>query len=224
MKCKNIYISRHGVRPKQLPEWAEPCNEPYDGPAYDAPLAAMGRQQAEALAESLKDIPLDFIFSSPFRRTIQTVVPLARAKGIPIKLEWGIGELLKESWFETFPHLPSPAERKLEFPEVDARYQSAIIPNYPETIETLELRIAQTLSHLSENYGPNIFLVGHGASTRGMRSVLLQNKEMTGLEFCSLCHIARTDDSWQLTRDADVAHLIAKKIHVPYLLTRSATG
>lgn len=225
MKTQNIYITRHGVRASQLPDWAEPCNEgPHDGPGYDAPLAAMGRQQAEALAEYMTETPIDFIFSSPFLRTLQTAQPLARAKGIPIQVEWGIAELLKDSWFGAFPQLPSPAERKRDIPEINAEYQSAAMPNYPETREQMEERVVQALSHITENYGPNIFLVGHGASTRGIQSVLLEDGELMGLEFCTLCHITRENGPWRMACDVEAEHLITRKIHVPHRKTFSATG
>ena len=49
------------------------------------PLDETGRQQAEALAAMLSHRPLTRIATSPYRRCIQTVEPLARAAGLEIE-------------------------------------------------------------------------------------------------------------------------------------------
>ena len=59
------------------------------------PLTKSGRQQAEALAELLKNEPVDRILSSPYVRCLQPVEPLAARRKLPIEprkdLEEGAG-------------------------------------------------------------------------------------------------------------------------------------
>jgi len=59
------------------------------------PLTKSGRQQSEALAELLKNEPIDRILSSPYVRCLQTVEPLAARRKLPIEprkdLEEGAG-------------------------------------------------------------------------------------------------------------------------------------
>jgi phosphohistidine phosphatase SixA len=59
------------------------------------PLTKSGRQQAEALAEFLKNDPIDRILSSPYVRCLQTIEPLAARRKLPIEprkdLEEGAG-------------------------------------------------------------------------------------------------------------------------------------
>ncbi|HLX39104.1 MAG TPA: histidine phosphatase family protein [Ktedonobacteraceae bacterium] len=51
----------------------------------DLPLSSIGREQAQALAERLDDMPVDAIYSSPLKRCQQTAAPLAeRLSLIPI--------------------------------------------------------------------------------------------------------------------------------------------
>ena len=52
--------------------------------ADDPPLTAGGIARAERLAGSLRDTPLNAIYSSPYRRTRQTAQPVAAAKGMVI--------------------------------------------------------------------------------------------------------------------------------------------
>ncbi len=49
------------------------------------PLSKKGIEQAEALVSALEPFTVASIFSSPFLRCVQTIEPLARARGLSIK-------------------------------------------------------------------------------------------------------------------------------------------
>jgi 8-oxo-dGTP diphosphatase len=49
------------------------------------PLTKKGRRQAEALVRSLAAVPLEGVLSSPYRRCVESVEPLARARGLRIE-------------------------------------------------------------------------------------------------------------------------------------------
>lgn len=51
-------------------------------PDEDRPLSARGRVDATALARALGAPPIDAIYSSPFRRAVETIEPLAWACGV----------------------------------------------------------------------------------------------------------------------------------------------
>jgi 8-oxo-(d)GTP phosphatase len=55
------------------------------------PLDERGRRQAQALVGALADQPLDRIVSSPWVRGVQTVEPLAEARGLEIELDDRLG-------------------------------------------------------------------------------------------------------------------------------------
>jgi broad specificity phosphatase PhoE len=50
------------------------------------PLDKKGRKQAQRLVEALADHEIDRVLSSPYDRCVQTVEPLARARGLEIEL------------------------------------------------------------------------------------------------------------------------------------------
>lgn len=50
------------------------------------PLDERGRRQAEALVEALVPFAIERVVSSPYRRCLETVEPLARARGLEIQL------------------------------------------------------------------------------------------------------------------------------------------
>ncbi|MBK8271092.1 MAG: histidine phosphatase family protein [Planctomycetes bacterium] len=63
----------------------------------DPELTALGHQQAAAIASRLQNAPLKAIYSSPFRRCVQTAQPIAELLGMPVRIRPDITE---------FHHLP----------------------------------------------------------------------------------------------------------------------
>ena len=49
-----------------------------------------GREQAAALAETLKKLPLRAIYTSPLERAVETATPLAQARGLELQLRPGL--------------------------------------------------------------------------------------------------------------------------------------
>lgn len=56
------------------------------------PLSATGREQALAIAERYAASPLERIVSSPARRCVDTVEPLASARDLPVETEEALAE------------------------------------------------------------------------------------------------------------------------------------
>lgn len=50
----------------------------------DPELSEAGKERAQHLAQVLKEIKVDAIYSTPYKRTRNTVTPLAEAKGISV--------------------------------------------------------------------------------------------------------------------------------------------
>lgn len=72
----------------------------------DLPLSRIGREQAQALAERLKNAHFDAIYSSPLRRCQQTAAPLASYLGLTPTIVEGIKEIRLGQVIE----LPRPVE------------------------------------------------------------------------------------------------------------------
>jgi len=56
------------------------------------PLDERGRKQAAGLVAALSDYPLTRILSSPYDRCVQTVEPLAQARGFEVEIRDELGE------------------------------------------------------------------------------------------------------------------------------------
>jgi broad specificity phosphatase PhoE len=57
----------------------------WSGDDHLRPLSKKGFRQAATMVEILEPFPMTRIFSSPFRRCVQTVEPLARARELQVK-------------------------------------------------------------------------------------------------------------------------------------------
>jgi 8-oxo-dGTP diphosphatase len=63
----------------------------WEGDDHERPLDERGSRQAEALVEALEGFEIERIVSSPYLRCVQTVDPLARARGVELELEEALG-------------------------------------------------------------------------------------------------------------------------------------
>ena len=59
----------------------------WEGDDRVRPLDERGRRQAKALVDELRKFEVDRIVSSPFTRCVQSVEPLAEARGLEIELD-----------------------------------------------------------------------------------------------------------------------------------------
>jgi phosphohistidine phosphatase SixA len=78
-----LLVIRHG-RAGDSSEW--------EGDDRLRPLDKRGRRQADSLVESLAPFAIASILSSPYDRCVQTVEPLAAARGLPIESREELGE------------------------------------------------------------------------------------------------------------------------------------
>jgi phosphohistidine phosphatase SixA len=56
------------------------------------PLDKKGRKQAKRLVEELAPYDIDRVLSSPYKRCIETLEPLARARGLEVEVRGELGE------------------------------------------------------------------------------------------------------------------------------------
>jgi 8-oxo-dGTP diphosphatase len=71
--------------------WAGKRNE-WKRDDRERPLDERGRAQARELVDELATFPIDRIVSSPYRRCVETVEPLARSRGFEVELRPELGE------------------------------------------------------------------------------------------------------------------------------------
>jgi probable phosphoglycerate mutase len=184
-----IYIVRHGETDWNLQEKMMGVT--------DIPLNKRGEKQAEAIAQDLKDIPIDIIYSSPLSRTIRTATIINKHHHLPI--------------------IETPDLREREFGELEGIHYKEIQSyhaglmfsetwNYPdyrppggESANDVYTRVLKFIEYiLRKNKGKSILLVSHGVTIRILIAALLGNppKYLNDIRFknASLAVIEVSDD------------------------------
>nr|WP_251027392.1 MULTISPECIES: histidine phosphatase family protein [unclassified Exiguobacterium] len=137
MIVKTYYIVRH-------------CEA--TGQAPDAPLTKQGQNQADALADFFKTIPVDRIVSSPFRRARETILPLATLHDCPVEIE----DQLQERILSISPLSDWRTALQQTFVDLDLRF-----PGGESSRETME-RMSSVLEEALLYPARHTVLVTHG--------------------------------------------------------------
>ena len=149
---KLLIVYRHGERSDEAPEHRKVEFECVS----DAPLTAVGHEQAEIAANTIQEL-LDtgcsiHLVSSPMIRCLQTATKLARRLGVSIYIEEGFGECYCQHHFPIHPFENLHMKLKPEmFEESLAGVQlvendHAFRPNNPESMEQLHERMDKMLN------------------------------------------------------------------------------
>jgi broad specificity phosphatase PhoE len=144
------------------------------------PLTELGRRQAEALAQSLADVPLAVIYSSPIVRAAETAQIVAATKGLPIQLadalrepDCGImeGRGDEEAWAEH--------DRVMHDWVVQRQFDSRIEGG--ESYNDLRARCVPFIDRLVAAHGNsdrNVLLITHGSLLYLMLPLVLSNIDL----------------------------------------------
>lgn len=204
---QTVWIARHGNRLDFVnPEWFNTAEFP-----YDPPLSEDGLIQAWELGQRLKSANIRHIFASPFLRAIQTASAVAEALDLSIKLEAGIGEWLNAGWMRSPPQLNPITTIAQKYQRLDLSYSSRVVPQYPESRETVNERTGITARKLVAQFPDDILLVGHGASVVGTAWGLLSKEEKINASLCSLVKLVRHGEAWEMELNGDTSHLSQKQ-------------
>lgn len=147
-----LYLVRHGE---------SDANKLHLHNTPETKLTEEGILQAKALAKRLKDIKIDFIYSSSHKRTVQTAEEISKVLNIPI-----------EKWNEIMEvKTPSVSWGKPLHDKEAIKIEQDIAKNYhkgnwkhsdEETFEEINERATKVLEHLVRSHrDQNILLVSH---------------------------------------------------------------
>lgn len=136
----------------------------YQG-CIDTHLSQVGRDQATALAERLKETEFAAIYSSHMARAVETAEVIARPRGLPLLQDRALAEICHGTWEgltveeveERFPELVAVRRRSPEravAPEGESLYD----------VRTRALGIFAEL--LRRHAGESLLVVGHDAPTK----------------------------------------------------------
>lgn len=139
----------------------------------DVGLSDLGRHQGEAIAKYLEDAPVDAIVSSPRKRALDTIAPLARAKGFKLDIRRDLGEMDFGRW------------EGLDWPAIQQRDpdHAAKWANDPATIscpdgescDAFFVRVQDELEAVLDEYkGRTVVLAAHAGVNRAILGTVLK--------------------------------------------------
>lgn len=128
-------------------------------------LSEKGMLQARDLAFKLNDLDISVIYSSPFKRAISTVKPLAEALKLPILLDDGFKELIATDEYLSPVDFQDLTKKMWE----DVTYSE----NGAESLRECQLRFMQALNKVAkEHAGEKILICTHGTPLGAVLKVM----------------------------------------------------
>jgi 2,3-bisphosphoglycerate-dependent phosphoglycerate mutase len=197
----HLILVRHGET-----EWN--AQRRYQGQS-NVPLSALGRRQAECVAERLASQKIDAVYASDLERAWETATIIAAKHRLQVFSEPRLREL-------KFGVLEG-----LTFDEAQAQYPDMITawledfnrpPQGAETIDLFHVRIMSLLDDLKQKHNEQILLlVGHGGSLseilRAALGLAREKRWYFEMEHTSLCELLIAQEYVSLIRLNDVSHL-----------------
>ena len=176
----------------------------------DLPLNAIGRWQAERLADALRDEPITAIYASDLSRAWETAQYVGHAHGLPVMKEVA----LRERDFGDFEG-KTFAEIELLLPEQSLRWRKRDPEFYPaggESLVALRTRVMKVAERLAALHpGELIALVGHGGVMdvlyRAATRLDIQAPRTWTLGNAAINRLLWTPEGFTLIGWADTQHL-----------------
>lgn len=130
------------------------------------PLTKNGEKSSIKLINSFDGIKIDLFISSPFKRAIDTIKPLAENRDSTIQLVFDFRERkISDGWIENFNEFNKNQWEDFNFK----------LPN-GESLKEVQLRSTAALSNILDNYSGKTIVIGtHGTSL----STIINNYEST---------------------------------------------
>eukprot|EP01130_Rhizamoeba_saxonica_P017271 TRINITY_DN8309_c0_g1_i1.p1 TRINITY_DN8309_c0_g1~~TRINITY_DN8309_c0_g1_i1.p1 ORF type:complete len:391 (+),score=85.76 TRINITY_DN8309_c0_g1_i1:157-1173(+) len=169
-----IYIVRHGHRlDYENKEWHQ-MPQFYGMNNKNTPLSSTGEQQADQIGQYFANIAISKIYSSPFRRCIQTAAPTARVSGKQINCENGIIEWL----YGKLPLIPGYMDVVSDYPiKVDGEslYDPEKIPEFVDVLYKRTFQFVQVFEN--EQKKGTFVLFTHAATVIALIHSFLRSLE-----------------------------------------------
>lgn len=204
---RSIILIRHGAREDwDNPNFAKTAPEP-----NDPDISAAGVEQAKKVARRVAKEKVDHIIASPFTRTVHTAQHIASATGLPIHIEWGVGEQIEPSWFtgDTYPAFPPLRERARRFPSIKLDYETMLVPKglEPQDHPPIRIRAAKISKLLVERFSGNLVIVAHYATVNVLTEAFTGHLIPHVIDVCSFTKLVQDGAGWRGKILADMSHM-----------------
>ncbi|CAJ0580728.1 unnamed protein product, partial [Mesorhabditis spiculigera] len=163
---RSIYVVRHCEREDNINrQWRKIKGyEQFD--RDNSPLSSRGKQQALELQKHFANIHIDHCFASPFDRTMETAHTICSSKGLAVKPEPGLCEVLYLC--VSPPSFWNADKLKDSYSTADVDYLPAFtkhtLPREGMGDDACCDRVSRMLDYVTTKYSGDLLLVSHGAA------------------------------------------------------------
>ena len=136
------------------------------------------------LPKKLINYNIDFIFSSPFVRTLETSFFISLNRNIPVNVEYALCEYLHSPYFlfHQWYHTIDEIKNKRLTSIVNRKYKSIITKDYFKVLEdekNLERRIIPFFDYLLNNYpSKTILIISHKGVINKIKDLYVKKTDM----------------------------------------------
>jgi broad specificity phosphatase PhoE len=151
---------------------------------FNSNLTENGIINACLLSDKLKKENIDYIFTSPFIRVLQTIYPYCQINNININIEYGLYEYIHNpyflftKWYNTIDDIKDIDLKKI----INTEYESVIKREDLILLEdeiNLEKRIIKFFNLLIKNYqGKTILIVTHKAVINKIKDIYIEKTDL----------------------------------------------
>lgn len=177
----------------------------------DEEITEKGHIQAQKVAERLKDMKIDVLYSSSMKRTLQTASYISKTKNLPIIRTDKLKEINGGDWEGIkWDDLPSI------WPEAHDTWENKPhlhqMPN-GESMEEFQKRLIDEVLHIAkEHMEKNICVVTHGTAIRAMMCSFMHcsldtMREIEWYDNTSVTVIDYEDGRFKVIQKGDASHL-----------------
>lgn len=164
-----LHIVRHGQSMANVGKGITPN----DG------LTELGLQQAESVAAYFKERRVTHIFSSPFKRVIQTATPTAIGKELPLVLIPELSEIFDAVHRRDYPYEGCEQLERIYPHARFTMHHDKSLKWWPDYPETEEVEVRQRVMHFYDRElvpllgeDSHVLVFGHGATTAALRGIV----------------------------------------------------
>ncbi|MGH3759501.1 histidine phosphatase family protein [Actinophytocola sp.] len=200
----DILLVRHGESAPARENRSFPLVDGHSDP----PLAVEGEREAEVVGDRLAVEPIEAIYVSGLRRTVQTAAPLAKRLGLTPAVEPGMREVRLGDWEGGLFRIRvsenhEMAQRMWEIQRWD------VIPN-AESTEDLAARVRASIKRIAAAHpDQRVAVFTHGGVIGQVVAMATESRPFAfvGADNASITQLVVTEDRWLIRRFNDTAHL-----------------
>ena len=160
----------------------------------------MGRQQIRDMAEALRSVRFEAVYSSPLQRCLDTARAVVKGRGMAVETRNGLMEIALGDWED----MTVDMVRK-RFPgEYERRGRNMADYRTPggESFRDVQERALSVLDEIDRKHAGEVLIVAHGGVNRAVLCAML-GKNLSGIfdiaqDYCHLNRIRHDNGVWSV--------------------------